>query len=72
MDSALTYMPTKDNALSDVKDAESMRNLPMNTFPFVIFFNEIDTGNCLGSHKGESNWECSALAYAAFHMYILN
>lgn len=51
---ARDYMTKRnDTILSDAKDGTLFRNMPDNTFPFTIFFDEIETGNCLGSHKGE-------------------
>lgn len=47
------YMLQKNDCIGDVKDGKMYENLPSNTFPFVIFFDEIETGNCLGSHKTE-------------------
>ena len=45
---AFEYMSTSE-IMADVKDAQS---LPPNTFPFVLFYDEMETGNPLGSHKG--------------------
>ena len=46
---ALEYMSSTSEVMADVKDAQS---LPPNTFPFVLFYDEMETGNPLGSHKG--------------------
>ena len=46
---ALEYMSSTSEIMADVKDTQS---LPPNTFPFVLFYDEMETGNPLGSHKG--------------------
>lgn len=63
-------MWAKRDELSDVKDAESMRDLLANTFPFVIFFVEIDLENCLGSHEGESKLRMSYTSLRCFPPYM--
>ena len=43
------YMSTRSNLITDVKDVQ---NFDSYTFPYVIYFDEIEVGNALGSHKG--------------------
>lgn len=40
------------DVISDLKDGKKFSNLSPNTLPFVIFYDELETGNALGSHKG--------------------
>lgn len=53
---ARTYMCEKNNdngVLSDARDGKICEELGPNVFPFVIFFDEMESGNALGSHKGD-------------------
>ena len=45
-------MSQDSTILTDVKDGDLLDSLPPNTFPFVLFFDELETGNALGSKKG--------------------
>ena len=49
---AKQYMSSKSDTLGDAKDGYLLEDLPENVFPFILFFDEIETGNPLGSHKG--------------------
>ena len=49
------YMLKNNNSkdiLTDVKDGSIFHNVSENTLPFVVFYDEMETGNPLGSHKG--------------------
>ena len=52
LDRAMDYMSKiSEKLICDVKDVQ---NFPENTFPFVMYFDEIECGNPLGSHKGKN------------------
>ena len=44
-------MSSKSKVLCDVKDAQCCKDINENTCPLVLFFDEIETGNPLESHK---------------------
>lgn len=46
------YMSVNNDFLADYKDGSKYKDLNSNKLPFVIFYDEIETGNPLGSHKG--------------------
>ena len=52
LDVALDYMNTRNDYLSDLKDGSKFRNLGHSTLPFILFYDELETGNPLGSKKG--------------------
>ena len=49
LESAATYMTNRSNTWNDVKDVQIF---PPNTFPYVLYYDEMESGNPLGSHKG--------------------
>ena len=53
LQTAVGYMAEKQNeVLTDVKDGIQLQDLPKNTFPYVLFFDELELNNPLGSKKG--------------------
>jgi len=47
------YMKSYDvTYLNDIKDGEYFRSDNCNLIPYVIFYDEVETGNPLGSRKG--------------------
>ena len=53
LNTARNYMNSFDDNLSDIKDGEKISGvINDSTFPFMIYYDEIETGNPLGSHKG--------------------
>ena len=47
------YMARRNILLKDVKDGRVCEDLPQNCFPYIVFFDEVETGNPLNSHKGK-------------------
>ena len=68
---ACQYMSNSNQLIGDVKDAQIGKNLSKNTFPFVLFFDEVETGNPLGSHKGIYKVGAFYISFRCFptHMY---
>lgn len=53
LEEAHSYMETKSTNLHDYKDSMSFNIQITVQLPFVIFFDDFETGNCLGSKKGK-------------------
>ena len=49
LNEAHKYMSTRSTLITDVKDVQFFDSY---TFPYVIYYDEIEVGNALGSHKG--------------------
>ena len=64
------YMSKKNTTMKDVKDAHLCNNLPKNCFPFVIFFDELETGNPLSSHRGKKKIGVFYFALRCFPPYL--
>ena len=45
-------MSSKTDSLNDIKDAHLLKDLPKDCFPYILFYDEVETGNPLGSHRG--------------------
>ena len=48
---ALEYMQNRNDDYRDLKDGTKFCHLKRNTLPFILFFDELETGNPLGSHR---------------------
>lgn len=50
---ATEYMlHSNESILEDLKDGSQFKNFGRNVFPYVLFYDELESGNPLGSHKG--------------------
>ena len=71
MNAALEYMNTQDDSriLSDYKDAKQYVNNCSNgkQFPFVIYFDDFETCNPLGSRRGINKLGAIYMSFKCFH-----
>lgn len=49
---ALLYMNDRPNCFMDLKNGTNFANIPGNHIPFILFYDEVECGNALGSHRG--------------------
>ena len=67
MNAAKDYLKKpRSSTLKDFKDGYLLENSPANTIPFVLFFDELEVGNALGSHKGASKLGMIYLSFRCF------
>ena len=69
---ALNYMKKSKNPqiYSDCRDGTLCDDIGANTIPFVLFFDEIECNNPLGSHKGEHKLGVIYVSLRCFETYI--
>ena len=57
------------NTLNDLKDCAKFTNLRNDVLPFVLFYDEIECGNALGSHKGVNKSGAVYLSMQCFPLH---
>ena len=69
---ARSYMKSENDssALFDIKDCKDYYCLRENEFPYVIFFDEVECGNPLGSHKGVQKIGALYLSFKCFPTHL--
>ena len=67
------YMSEKQNSdsvLTDIRDGPNYCNTSPNTFPFIIFFDELESGNTLESHSGQHKIGAMYVSLRCFPTYF--
>ena len=59
-----------NGTLNDLKDGSEFCDLPVNVLPYVLYYDEIECGNPLGSHKGSSKIGPVYFALRCFPPYV--
>lgn len=71
LQTARNYLARAENdIMTDFKDGALAEDLPPHTFPFVLFFDELETGNALGSKKGIHKLGCIYASLRCFPTYM--
>ena len=71
LNAAMKYLTKpKNEILADIKDGSLLRDCHENTVPFIIFFDELEVGNALGSHKGAQKLGIFYVSFRCFEPYL--
>lgn len=72
LDAAIEYMNMKSlDQITDLKDGSAFCSLDENMLPYVLYYDDVECGNALGSHKGFNKIGAIYMSFRCFptHQY---